>query len=183
MKLKSFLTAVALAASSASASAAVFIDPLNFNVLIGNGGSYTYTHNILDNGFAVGGTIDGFELAVRLTDDDKDTSFFGVCVSGCESASIDPEGILNLSFTGEINGTQTYSASFASSANPVLNLLTTAYQLQQDGMLSVTVRSEGGDFILVGSTLTAQGSVPLPGTMALLGIGLVGAGALTRRKR
>jgi hypothetical protein len=143
------------------------------NHYIGNGQSYTYTHNLSDTGFRpLNDIITNFRLSINLADDDTSRR------DGYELAFVDLPGfggdafVQNFGLAGEEYG------GFS-----ILGLL----QLNALGTLTVTISSIIGDFNLVGSTLTAHGlsnvaNVPEPGVLGLLGVGLVGI-ALSKRRR
>ena len=76
-----------------TASAGMIVDVVSQNVKLSND-SYSYTHNILDEGFVLGSAISA-SLAINLYDD-RDHSFLGVSVG--ESALIVVENFLNLTF-------------------------------------------------------------------------------------
>ena len=142
-------------------------------VYIGNQDSYTYTHDLTDNGFRpLNDVISGFHLAVDLADDSRSFLDF------VEVALVDLPGL------GGDNVVYNFGASGAEYGGwSILGLL----QLNVLGTLTVTISSIFGDFNLVGSTLTASGlsntaSVPEPGALGLLGIGLMGM-ALSMRRR
>jgi hypothetical protein len=148
-------------------------------VYIGDFASYTYTHDLTDNGFRpLNDSISAFNLLINLADDANDSgSFFG---SG-EAAWVYVPGSLQIG-----SGQQAFNFG-ASGADyggwSILGLI----KLNVLGTLTVTISSIFGDFNLVGSTLTATGlanvaSVPEPGALGLLGIGLMGM-ALTLRRR
>jgi len=149
---------------------------LGGGVYIRNRATYTYTHNLTDNGFRpLNDTINSFNLSIGLTDDSS--SF----LEGPELALVSLPGVL-----GVVNGSGTYNFG-ASGAEyggwSILGLL----QLNVLGTLTVSISSIFGDFNLVSSTLTTTGlanvpSVPEPGALGLLGIGLMGM-ALTMRRR
>jgi hypothetical protein len=142
-------------------------------VHIGNHASYTYTHDLTDNGFRpLNDIISGFNLSIDLADDSR--SIF----DGPELAFVNLPGFLGDSLVYNFGASGQEYGGWS-----ILGLL----QLNLLGTLTVTISSIFGDFNLVGSTLTATGfanvaSVPEPGALGLLGIGLMGM-ALTMRRR
>jgi hypothetical protein len=146
-------------------------------VYIGNSDSYTYTHDLTDIGFRpLNDIISSFHLSIDLADDDN--NFWR---DGLEFASIDLPGAL-----GDAPLIWNFGGSGAEYGGwSILGLL----QLNVLGTLTVTISSIYGDFNLVGSSLTASGlantgstSVPEPGALGLLGLGLMGM-ALSMRRR
>ena len=179
--MKRFFALVLLAFGFAGAAHADYIpatwtDSANVGngIYIGNGQSYTYNHDLTDNGFRpLNDLITSFRLNIDLADDDN--NFFR---DGIEIAFVDLPGLDGDAFVTNfgLNGSEYGGFS-------ILGLL----QLNALGTLTVTISSIIGDFNLVGSTLTAQGvsnvaNVPEPGALGLLGIGLVGI-ALSKRRR
>jgi hypothetical protein len=143
-------------------------------VYIGSSQSYTYTHNVTDNGFRpLNDLITGFHLSINLADDSR--SF----LDGPELAFVNLPGPLGDSFVYNFGMSGEEFGGWS-----ILGLL----QLNVLGTLTVTISSVWGDFNLVGSTLTASGfantaSVPEPGALGLLGIGLVGMALSIRRRK
>lgn len=179
--MKRFFALVLLAFGFAGAAHADYIpatwtDSANVGngVYIGNGQSYTYSHDLTDNGFRpLNDLINSFRLSINLADDDS--NFFR---DGIELAFVDLPGFDGDSFVSNFGLSGEEYGGFS-----ILGLL----QLNALGTLTVTISSIIGDFNLVGSTLTAQGlsnvaNVPEPGALGLLGIGLVGI-ALSKRRR
>jgi len=172
-------TLVLLAFGFASAAHADYIpaswtDSANVNgVYIGDRQSYTYSHDLTDNGFRpLNDLISSFRLSINLADDDNN-----LWRDGLEFAFIDLPGIEGDSFVASFGSGEEYGGF------SILGLL----QLNALGTLTVTISSIMGDFNLVSSVLTAQGvsnvaNVPEPGALGLLGVGLLGI-ALSKRRR
>ncbi len=133
--------------------------------------SYTYTHDLTDNGFRpLNDLISSFHLSINLADDSTR--------DGPELAFVNLPGLLGDNFVYNFGASGAEYGGWS-----ILGLL----QLNVLGSLTVTISSILGDFNLVGSTLTASGlsntaSVPEPGALGLLGIGLMGM-ALSMRRR
>lgn len=142
-------------------------------VYIGDFQSYTYTHDLRDNGFRpLNDLITGFHLSINLADDRRGLEL-------PELAFIDLPGVGGDGFVTHFGGSGEEFGGWS-----VLGLL----QLNVLGTLTVTISSIMGDFNLVGSTLAAHGlqnvaSVPEPGALGLLGIGLMGIAFSMRRRK
>ena len=143
--------------------------------------SLTYLHDLTTDGFVPGvlssDQITGGSLVIRFFDDRNDPG------GQAEMVKIDLDG---LALGGNESGSQTFTMGSFS-----LAVLTS---LQQDGILSVKLRHQAGDFYFDNSTLTADGTrldsdedgdtgptVPEPATMMLFGTGALGF--LTRARR
>lgn len=139
------------------------------------GQSYQYQHNITDgpNGFRPGlDSIGSASLSIWLRDD----SFFGdIPLLG------DGEEAVGFRFD---NGSWSSSRSVDSTFWSLDQFDFTVSSLLSDGLLNVIIRANRGDFLFGGSLLTVNGertSVPEPGTLGLLGLGLLAAGFAKRR--
>jgi hypothetical protein len=157
---------------------ATWTDTINFtNTTLSDASRDTrrviYTHDITDEGFRP--LIDeinldhSFDLSLWLADDgDADG----------EKARID------LTFGLGLNYFTTTSFGLVGAEFGGYSLVGWA-QLNYLGSLTITIASLGGDFNVLSSQLTAYGSrhtVPEPGTLALLGIGLLGMAFSLRRR-
>ncbi len=155
---------------------ATWTDSLNVGsgVYIGNSQSYTYTHNLNDNGFRpLNDLITGFHLSINLADDTRSWELLP------ELAYVDLPGAVGDGFVTNFGVSGEEFGGWS-----ILGLL----QLNTLGTLTVTISSILGDFNLVGSTLSASGlsnvaSVPEPGALGLLGIGLMGMAFSMRRRK
>ena len=180
--LNRFFALVLLAVGFSTAARADYIPAtwtddlaVGSGVYIGSGQSYTYMHNVNDNGFRpFTDWITGFHLSLNLADDANDRFW------DPELAYVNLPGSLGDGFVGNFGMSGEEFGGWS-----VLGL----FELNTLGTLTVTIRSIVGDFNLVGSRLTANGlanvpaSVPEPGALGLLGIGLMGIALSMRRRK
>lgn len=182
-KLTVFFASMALIAMTSVAWAipTTWTDTIDFTPDILIPPTVNYTHNIADNGFSsffMGGndTISSYVLSLSLYDDNLGTRI---------------NRWLTLSDGGEIAAILTtggiYSYNFDLASDDFTGNFLGTLDLFADGRLSVTVASLWGDFYLASSELTAYGDngtapVPEPGTIVLLGVGLLGLGFFGKRR-
>lgn len=128
--------------------------------------SYSYSHNIIDNGFNVGqDEVTAYSLKVRLYDDGGKWDF-------AEIAYIDQPGLLS-------GGLYDFSKTFDTFGWSISGVV----DLNEEGELDITVQSLLGDFYFDYSELNAsgnKGAVPEPSTMLMLLPGLAGMVGLRR---
>lgn len=131
--------------------------------------SYSFTHDITDDGFNPATDVLDFALLSIFIRDDSDVfaaEYGHAVIDGVSTPSTEVDTTVYFLFGG--------SFSILSS-------------LQADGKLVVDIVRESGDFYFEGSSVVARGertaSVPEPATLTLVGLGMIGAAALSRRRR
>jgi hypothetical protein len=128
--------------------------------------TFSYEHNILDEGFIPGqDVITDYTLTIGLVDDADD---------GPEYAVINLPGFFSDRIFEVDFGDTIVGRSFAG-----------LFSLNDDGILNVTVARLWGDFFLTGSTLVADGQTishtPIPASVLFLATGLIGLLGFRRR--
>ncbi|MEX2321499.1 MAG: PEP-CTERM sorting domain-containing protein [Saccharospirillum sp.] len=159
------LTLVGLVASISVAHAGLIVDTVEQNQYLSTWQSYSYSHNLNDDGFTLGSAVSG-TLSIDISDDsDKWYESFEWTLVTVEDFDFD-------------TGNYTF---YANDFNSEMELQALA-SLNANGMLNVTVTSLLGDFYVGNSVLSVITEVPEPGTIALIGAGLFGLFVARRRK-
>jgi len=170
-KILGFLCALLLLAGTAGlAGATPWTDTVNGPYYIGNWGSYSYIHDITDDGFVpLVDIATNYVLTLSLYDDAR-----GLNELLCEVAFVNQPGVVNSWFYDFTLESEDFGAS-------ILGLI----EVNLLGTLHVSICSVLGDFYFGQSVLTASNNcapVPEPSTMLLLGVGLMGLAGLARKR-
>ena len=163
-------TFISILLATSTAHAIPIIDTVDQNAYVGWGDTHSYTHNLLDDtaftlGTAVSGTIN-----IQIFDDTDSGWFQG-------------EGILIVvdDFDFDTGGIILSASTFANEIE--INALA---KINNSGMLDISISSLWGDFYVGQSILTietADVSVPEPGILGLLSLGLLGFGVTYRLRK
>ena len=168
--LKSFVAVVACVFSVNSFAGLITdVERNGVSTTVSFGQSVSWTHNILDSGFALG-SAESASIVIELKDDKNDAWYMPFEIALVQLGNFDMED------GGVANPTVAWFGNLGVSSLAKLNA---------DGTLFVQVTSTLGDFIVGKSTLsviTKEVSVPESSSLMLFGLGLLGLG-LMRRKR
>lgn len=190
-QVKLALSAVVLAmvASLANAAPMTWSDSLTFEnkLLSPAASSFIYEHDISDSfipGDVAANIITAFDLEIGLADDQRR--------DGKERGRIRVEGV-KIDKVKKVKNNSAFEYNFSLSDALLPSKFGKAalrglFTLNEFGVLGVQVTAKRGDFYLTSSKLTAYGSsnvasVSEPGTLALLGLGIVGLGVARRQQK
>jgi hypothetical protein len=162
------IVAATLLFASTSSFAGLITDVVSVNQTLNMWDSVSWTHNVLDNGFALG-SAQSANVSIQIRDDDS--NFWR---DGFEAATI-IIGVIDIEDGALVyNAVSDWSGSLGITSLGLLNNV---------GQLNVSVISTLGDFWIGNSTLTVKTSnVPEPGSLLLLSLGLLGLGLARRQK-
>lgn len=180
MFLKSFKKIALIAGLTVGAMSAAHAVPVQWTDYAGNGPrsisqgeTYSYSHNIIDNGYnALTDTLVSASLSIGLFDDDifGDFPWLG-----------DKEETVGFKFD---NG-QWIKQAVDGWVLDWDQFDFTLTSLLQDGVLNVKIKAFSGDFVFGGSRLVVtadRASVPEPATLSMLGLGVLAVGFAARRR-
>ncbi len=183
MSIKKILAGLSLSLASAVASAAIWSETMVFSPVKNVPDVATWTHDLGSKGFRFGyDQIDSFSLSVRIIDRATGNSFARALdlASNLETAVLNlpggnsPDAIWFFAIgTNQYNGSQVGGLLALNDSGQLLVSVDTAR------LLGAAV---GGNFSIAESTLTAEGVLPEPGALALVGVALLGVGLSSRRQ-
>jgi len=173
MLVKSLKSLVVAAACllSVNSFAGLITDIETVNKTVSITKSVSWTHNILDQGFALG-SAESASILIEFRDDKSDP-----WLQPFETALVQI-GFFDVQDGGLVlNPTVNWSGNLG---------LSSLVKLNADGTLFVQVTSLLGDFVIGKSTLSViakEVSVPESSSLMLLGLGLLGLGVMRRKAR
>ncbi|WP_413693077.1 PEP-CTERM sorting domain-containing protein [Psychromonas sp. KJ10-2] len=160
LKLKKMMFVLGFLFSS-QLFATTIVDTVNQNEYVGWWDSYSYTHDLNDDGFVLGSALSG-TLEVSVADDGGYFDLWETILFTVEDFDFDTGGVtFGNGFSGDLE----------------VNALGA---LNSDGYLDIIVSSVFGDFYVGDSVLTVE--VPAPGMFLLFGFAALGI-AVGRKKR
>ncbi len=168
-KIARQLLCIGLLFGAANANALIVSDTVdpNPNISITVNSPYTFSHDLINNGFLVGThAIFNANLLIRLIDANGDKETFNFSIG---------DGGQSFSCGGNANCVPNNGRTdlIALTSDSLDDLL--------DGKITLTLTALSGEYTFDKSVLTA--AVPEPMTLALFGLGLLGLGTMRRRAR
>ena len=169
-----FASAILLLGISTASNASLITDTVEQNIYLNTFQSYQYTHDITDDGFALGNALSG-TLSIDLYDDNR-----GSWVHVWRGFRYIPDGFEATLFTIadfdlDTDGATAYANDFYNSLG-----IQALASLNYNGLLDVTVFSIVGDFYLGNSVLTVD--VPEPSTIIMMLLALFSFVIIRARK-
>ena len=172
--LRLFTSAILLFGISTTSNASTITDTVEQNIYLNTWQSYQYSHDISDDGFALGNALSG-TLSIDLYDDNR-----GYWAQYRRDFKYIPDGFEATLFT--IADLDLDTGDITINGNDFYNSLDVQAlaSLNYNGLLNVTVFSLLGDFYLRNSVLTVD--VPEPSTIIMMLLALFSFAIIRIRK-